>query len=48
MAIMDRAELLSLLARHIDPARLHLGRACVGFEQDSDGITGCFDTGETV
>ena len=48
VAIMHRAELLSVLARHIDPARIHLGRACVGFEQDAGGITASFDTGETA
>jgi 2-polyprenyl-6-methoxyphenol hydroxylase-like FAD-dependent oxidoreductase len=45
---MHRAELLALLARHMDPTRLHLGRACVRAEQDSEGITARFDTGETV
>ena len=48
MAILHRAELLSLLARHVDPARIHLGRTFVGFEQDGVGVTASFDTGETV
>ena len=48
LAIMHRAELLAMLGRHIDPARLHLGRACVGIEQDSCGINARFDTGETL
>ena len=48
MAILHRAELLSLLARHVDPARIHLGRTFVGLEQDGGGVTASFDTGETV
>ena len=48
MAILHRAELLSLLARHVDPARIHSGRTFVGLEQDGGGVTASFDTGETV
>ena len=48
MAILHRAELLSLLARHVDPARIHFGRTFVGLEQDGGGVTASFDTGETV
>ena len=48
IAIMHRAELLSLLARQIDSARIHLGRTFVRVDQDSGGIKACFDTGETV
>jgi 2-polyprenyl-6-methoxyphenol hydroxylase-like FAD-dependent oxidoreductase len=47
-AILHRAELLSLLACHVDPARLHLGRKFLGFEQNSGEITVHFDSGETV
>jgi 2-polyprenyl-6-methoxyphenol hydroxylase-like FAD-dependent oxidoreductase len=48
VAIMHRAELLAMLLGHVDPARLHLGRTCVGVEQDSGGVIARFDTGETV
>lgn len=48
VAIMHRAELLSLLARQINPARIHLGRTFVRVDQDAEGIKACFDTGETV
>ena len=48
MAILHRAELLSLLARHVDPARIHSGRTFVGLEQDGGGVTASFDTVETV
>jgi 2-polyprenyl-6-methoxyphenol hydroxylase-like FAD-dependent oxidoreductase len=48
IAVMHRAELITLLAQQIDPERLHCGRACVGFEQNSAGITARFDNGEAV
>lgn len=48
VAIMHRAELLGLLAQHVDAERLHLGRTCVGFDQKTDGIMARFDNGETV
>jgi 2-polyprenyl-6-methoxyphenol hydroxylase-like FAD-dependent oxidoreductase len=48
VAIVHRAELLSLLARRIDPERIHLGRTFVHLEQNSDGIKAHFDTGEIV
>lgn len=48
IAVMHRAELLTLLAQRIDPERLHFSRACVGFEQNSEGITARFDNGEAV
>ncbi len=48
IAVMHRAELLTLLAQRINPERLHFSRACVGFEQNSAGITARFDNGEAV
>ncbi|HUJ30969.1 MAG TPA: FAD-dependent monooxygenase [Candidatus Acidoferrum sp.] len=48
ISVMHRAELLALLARQIDPARIHLGRTCAGFEQDGDGVTARFQSGETA
>lgn len=48
VAVIHRADLLALLAQHIDPERLHLGRTCVGLEQDGDGITVRFQNGETA
>jgi 2-polyprenyl-6-methoxyphenol hydroxylase-like FAD-dependent oxidoreductase len=46
--VIHRADLLALLAQHLDPERLHLGRTCIGFEQDCDGATARFQTGETA
>src|SRR5262249_7877327 len=46
VAIMHRAELLTLLARHVVPARIHLGRTFAGLKQDAEGVTASFDTGE--
>jgi 2-polyprenyl-6-methoxyphenol hydroxylase-like FAD-dependent oxidoreductase len=48
VAIFHRAELLALLARHVDPARLHLGRRFVGFEQSGGAVTARFDSGESI
>ena len=45
---MHRAELIALLAQRIDPERLHFGRTCVGFKQNSAGIAAHFDNGELV
>jgi 2-polyprenyl-6-methoxyphenol hydroxylase-like FAD-dependent oxidoreductase len=48
VVIMHRAELLALLAQHIDPAHLYLGRTCIGIEQDQAGVTVRFNTGESA
>jgi 2-polyprenyl-6-methoxyphenol hydroxylase-like FAD-dependent oxidoreductase len=48
VAVMHRAELLDLLLREIDPARLHLGRACAEVEQDRGEVTVRFHDGETA
>jgi len=48
VAVMHRAELLALLARRVDPGRLHLGCACVGIQQDENGIAVHLNTGKTV
>jgi len=48
VAIFHRAELLALLARHVDPTRLHLGRKFVGFEQSSGAVIARFDSGECI
>lgn len=48
IAVMHRAELLSLLAQHVEPGRLHLGRKLVGFAQDGDGVTARFGNGEVI
>jgi len=48
VAVMHRAELLAVLASAIEPARLHLGCACAGFESGPSGITLKLNTGETI
>jgi 2-polyprenyl-6-methoxyphenol hydroxylase-like FAD-dependent oxidoreductase len=48
LVVIHRADLLALLAQQIDPKRLHLGQACVGFEQNGDEITARFQNGETA
>ena len=48
VAVLHRAELLYALAQQIEPERLHLGRQCTGFEQDSEGVTLRFQNGETA
>ncbi|HTA40792.1 MAG TPA: FAD-dependent monooxygenase [Bryobacteraceae bacterium] len=48
IAVMHRAELLALLAQRVDSSCLHLGRKCIGVEEDSDGVTASFDGGEVV
>ena len=48
ISVMHRAELIALLAQRVDPERLHCSSACVGFEQNSVGITARFDNGEVV
>ena len=48
MAVMHRADLLALLMREVDPARLHLDRECVAIDPDERGVTAHFRNGETV
>ena len=48
VAVLHRAELLSLLTEQIDPGRIHLGWECVGFEQNEKGVTARFANGETA
>lgn len=48
VGVLHRAELLALLARQIDSDRIHLGRTCISLEQDGDGVTARFQTGETA
>ena len=48
VAVMHRAELLALLARNLESERLHVGWRCVGFEQNSSGVTAHFRNGETA
>jgi 2-polyprenyl-6-methoxyphenol hydroxylase-like FAD-dependent oxidoreductase len=45
---MHRAELLALLAQHVEPGRLRLGRKLIQIAQEGDGITARFDGGEVV
>ena len=48
VAVLHRAELLSMLTREIDPARIHLGCECVGFAQNGEGVTARFANGESA
>src|SRR5262245_64184339 len=49
--MMHRRDLHGALAegiRRIKPDAVHLGRRCVGLDQNADGVTLSFDTGEPV
>jgi 2-polyprenyl-6-methoxyphenol hydroxylase-like FAD-dependent oxidoreductase len=48
IAVLHRAELLSLLGQHVDPSRLHLDHECIGLEQDGGRVTVQFHNGETA
>jgi hypothetical protein len=38
--LVHRAELQQLLAAELDPAVIHLGVRCIGFEDSGQGVTG--------
>lgn len=42
---IHRAELQRVLAEHVDPDTLHLGKECIGFEQADDGVSVQFADG---
>jgi 2-polyprenyl-6-methoxyphenol hydroxylase-like FAD-dependent oxidoreductase len=46
--LLHRAELLDVLARSFGDEGLHLDHACVGIEEDRDGVTARFANGETA
>ena len=46
--LLHRAELLDVLARSFGDEGLHLDHACVGIEEDGDGVTARFANGETA
>ena len=48
VAVMHRAELLALLARHVDRARIHLGCTCVAVQSEGAGIAMRLNTGDSV
>lgn len=48
IAVMHRAELLAVLASELSPEQVHLDHECLGFVQDSGGVTARFKNGEVV
>lgn len=48
VVVMQRADLLAVLANEVSPQRLHLNHECTGFVQDASGVTARFTNGEVV
>lgn len=48
VAVFHRAELLALLTREVDAERIHLGKKFVGLEQNREGVTARFESGESA
>ncbi len=46
--VVHRAELQQLLAAELDPAVIHLGARCIGFQDDGRGVTARFADGREV
>jgi 2-polyprenyl-6-methoxyphenol hydroxylase-like FAD-dependent oxidoreductase len=44
--VVDRAELIGVLAGPLEDSVLHLGRQCTGFDQDERGVTVRFEGGQ--
>src|SRR5579884_3991099 len=48
VGLVHRADLLAMLVKQVDPARIHLGRECVAFDQDTNSVTAKFANGDTA
>lgn len=48
VAVLHRADLLTLLTGKINPDHIHLDHECTGFSQDAAGVTAQFKNGKAV